>query len=230
MRVLSVQQPGNGVAYHRQWLPLQEMPDVYVLFADFLNDEVLQRGFDIVLVNRHIPGMELDTLLDYRKKYDFKLIVDIDDYWHLDPWHILYRTYPTQKILDHIRSADLVTCTHQRLWKEIREYNRSVVVIPNALPYGKDQFHDERINDSEGVAPGSLRISYVASVTHERDMALLRGPWKRMSHEAFIREKTHFILCGFVNEGPPQVVEAWHRMVSVYLAGLRLHGYARGPI
>lgn len=230
MRILSVQQPGNGVAYHRQWLPLMEMPDVAVLFADFLNDEVLARGWDIVLINRHIPGMELETLLDYRKRYDFKLVVDIDDYWHLDPWHILYHSYPTQKIVAHIKAADLVTCTHKRLAKAIQEYNKAVVVIPNALPYGRGQFHEERIKHSEGVEKGRLRISYVASVTHERDLEQLRGPWRRMATEQYIRERTHFILCGFTNEGPRQVVDAWQRMVSVYLGGLRLNGYARGPL
>jgi hypothetical protein len=205
-------------------------PDVAVLFADFINDEVLQRGWDIVLVNRHIPGLELETLLDYRKRYDFKLVVDIDDYWHLDPWHILYHTYPTAKIVEHIKAADLVTCTHDRLWKAIREYNTKVAILPNALPYGVDQFHDERLKVSENIPKGLLRISYIASVTHERDLEKVRGPWQRMAREPYIRERTHFTLCGYTDEGPRQVVEAWQRMVSVYLGGLKLNGYARGPI
>lgn len=229
MRILSVQQPGNGVAYHRQWLPLMEMPDVSVLFADFMNDEVLQRGWDIVLINRHIPGMELETLLDYRKRYDFKLVVDIDDYWHLDPWHILYHSYPTKKIIEHIKAADLVTCTHERLRKAIREYNKAVEILPNALPYDRGQFHAERIK-SEDVTKGRLRISYIGSVTHERDMELLRGPWKRLASEQYIRERTHYILCGFSDGGPRPVVEAWRRMLSVYLSGFKLEGYARAPI
>lgn len=230
MKILSVQQPGNGVAYHRQWLPLQEMPDVPVLFADFLNDEVLERGWDIVLINRHIPGMELDTLLDYRKRYGFKLVVDVDDYWHLDPWHILYHTYPTEKIISHIKAADLVTCTHHRLWLELREYNRCLEVIPNALPYGRGQFHDGRLPSAEDIGPGRLRVSYVGSVTHERDLEVVRGAWRRMGDEKYIRDRTHFILCGFTNEGPRQVVEAWRRMLSVYLAGFKLNGYARAAI
>jgi glycosyltransferase involved in cell wall biosynthesis len=230
MRILSVQQPGNGVAYHRQWLPLMEMPDVPVLFADFLNDEVLARGWDIVLINRHIPGMELETLLEYRARYGFKLVVDIDDYWNLDPWHILYRTYPTEKIVAHIKAADLVTCTHERLWAEVMKLNRKAEIIPNALPYGRGQFHDGRLPASEDIGPGRLRISYVSSVTHERDLELLRGAWRRISDEQYIRDRTHFVICGFTQEGPPEVVAAWQRMLSVYLAGLRLNGYARAAI
>jgi hypothetical protein len=207
-----------------------EMPDVSVLFADFMNDEVLQRGWDIVLINRHIPGMELETLLDYRKRYDFKLVVDIDDYWHLDPWHILYHSYPTQKIVEHIKAADMVTCTHRRLWVELRQFNQNCHILPNALPYGRDQFHDERIDTSADIGPNRLRVSYIASVTHERDLEKIRGAFKRMAQEQFIRERTHFIICGYTDEGPRQIVEAWRRMVSMYLGGFKLNGYARAPL
>jgi glycosyltransferase involved in cell wall biosynthesis len=223
-------QPGNGVAYHRQWLPLMEMRDVAVLFADFINDEVMQRGFDIVLINRHIPGMELETLLDFRKRYDFKLVVDIDDYWHLDPWHILSHNYPTQKIVSHIVAADLVTCTHRRLWQEIKQYNKNVEVIANALPYGRDQFHSEKVV-SDNVQDDRLRVVYAGSVTHEHDLRILRNPFRKIATDRHLRERLHFILCGYSgDEAPASVVKTWHNMIHSYLAGFKLNGYVRGGL
>ena len=44
----------------------------------------------------------LTALLEYKEKYGFKLIVDIDDYWYLDSSHILFSVYPTQEIINHI--------------------------------------------------------------------------------------------------------------------------------
>lgn len=230
MRILCVMQKGNGVGYHRQWLPLMEMADVYVLFADFVNDEVLQRGFDIVLINRHVPGLELDTLLEYRRKYDFRLIVDIDDYWYLDPWHILYHTYPSKKIVQHIEAADMVTCTHGRLWKELIQHNKNVEILPNALPYGRGQFHDEKVA-SENVAPDRLRVVYAGSVTHEKDIEIIRNPFKKLSSDTYIKDKLHFIICGYSGqEAPAVVVRAWDRMISSYLSGFKLNGYVRGGL
>jgi len=224
-------QPGNGVAYHRQWLPLMEMGDVYVLFADFMNDEVMQRGFDIVLINRHIPGMELEQILEYRKKYDFKLVVDIDDYWHLDPWHILSHNYPTAKIIAHIIHADLVTCTHRRLWQEIKQYNKSVEVIANALPYGRGQFHSEKLATSENVPSDRLRVVYAGSVTHEKDIETIRNPFRKIADDRYLRDRLHFILCGYSGDDAPHTVKhTWHNMIHSYLAGLKLNGFVRGGL
>ena len=59
-----------------------------------------------------IEGVPIHELLEYKKKYGFKLIIDIDDYWHLDPWHILADVYPTNEIIEYIKAADFVTVTN----------------------------------------------------------------------------------------------------------------------
>ena len=232
MRILCVTQPNSGVGYHRQILPLQELADVYVLFADFINDEVLGRGFDIIMVNRFIPGVSIDDLTAYRRKYDFKLVVDIDDYWHLDPWHILYNGFPTQNIIAHITQADLVTTTHESLLNKIRPLNDRVEILPNALPYGRGQFIDARIPHdqmSAHTAPGAVRIVYAGGITHEKDIALLRGPMKRISGDRNLRDRMHMIMCGY-DESNPRFTPVWHRMISDYLCGFKMPGYVRGPL
>ena len=125
MRILAITQPMSGVGYHRVMLPLSKMAGVYVLFTDFINDEVLERGFDIVMYNRYIPGVELQTLIELRAKYGFKIIVDIDDYWKVDPWHILAAGFPSAVVVDNIAAADMVTVTHERLRRAVLSHNQN---------------------------------------------------------------------------------------------------------
>ncbi len=115
MRILVLTTQGSGVGYHRLMLPIYYLEKTYAFFTDTLTDEILEENFDIVLFNRFIPGVPLETLLEKRNKYGFKMICDIDDYWILDRSHILESVYPTQEIINHIKEADLVTCTNERL-------------------------------------------------------------------------------------------------------------------
>jgi glycosyltransferase involved in cell wall biosynthesis len=232
MRILCITQPGSGVGYHRQMMPLTQMPDVTVLFTDFINDEVLGNGYDIVMVNRFAPGVGLDDLLDFRKRYEFKLVVDIDDYWHLDPWHVLYHSFPSKRIVNHIIAADLVTCTHRYLRQRIQLYNKNVEILPNALPFGKGQFHDERISHDKMSAeckPDALRVVYAGGVTHERDIEIIANPFKRIASDTWLKERTHFIMCGY-DESNQTTIRVWHRMIHSYLFGFKLNGYVRGPL
>jgi hypothetical protein len=79
MRILVLTTQGSGVGYHRLMLPIYYLEKTYAFFTDTLTDEVLEENFDIVLFNRFIPGVPLETLLEKRNKYGFKMICDIDD-------------------------------------------------------------------------------------------------------------------------------------------------------
>ena len=215
MKILVVTQQNSGVGYHRLMLPIYFLPKTYALFTDVLSEENLKDGYDILLINRFIQGVELQTILEYKKKYGFKLVVDIDDYWHLDPWHVLYKRYPTQVIIDHIKAADLVTTTHDRLRDKVLEFNKNVEILPNALPYGKDQFTDARTESDK------VRFIYAGSITHQKDIEILKNPLKR-----FIgyKGKIEFGLCGYDDNKFTQ--DIWWRMIDAYTQGLEL-GYVR---
>lgn len=206
MKILAITTPVSGVGYHRILLPLTSLKKEKALATDILNDDVLANGFDILLINRHIPEVELETLLAYRAKYGFKLIVDIDDYWHLDPWHILYGNYPTDKIIAHIKAADMVTCTHAFLMGEIYRYNKMVAVIPNALPYDEDQFTDQRTPTDRTV------FAWMGGATHEKDLDIIRGPMKRILSDPDFRKSARFVMSGFDKHSEP-----WHRMAQVFI-------------
>jgi len=196
-------------------LPVYYLEKTYAFFTDTLTDEVLEENFDILLFNRFIAGTNLETLLEKRKKYGFKMICDIDDYWILDRSHILSSVYPTQEIINHIREADLVTCTNEKLWNEIRPINSNVAILPNALPYGNDQFTDVREYTDK------VKFVYTGSITHEEDIKLVQFPFKKVASDSSLRSKVHFQLCGFDDSGEGSAA-IWHRMISNFTCGLKL--------
>lgn len=231
-RILAIGIPNNGVHYHRIFLPLSKMPDVYILFTDFINDEVLQRGFDVVLCNRFVHGCSYQQMEEYRKKYDFRLIVDIDDYWILDPWHILQGSYPTTEIVNYMMIADVVTVTHDRLAMAVKPYNENVEILPNALPYGDGQFGALKVSIEQSgvdIPKDSLRVLYAGGVTHEKDLNIIANPWKRISSDKVMKDKLSFVLAGY-DDSNPKMATIWHRMISNYLCGFKLNGYVRQPL
>lgn len=231
-RILAIGIPNNGVHYHRIHLPLSKMPGVYVLFTDFINDEVLQRGFDVVLCNRFVHGCSYQQMEEYRKKYDFHLIVDIDDYWILDPWHILQGSYPTTEIVNYMMIANVVTVTHDRLAMAAQPYNGNVEILPNSLPYGDDQFGALKVSIEDSgveIPKDSLRVLYAGGVTHEKDLNIIANPWKRIASDKVLKDKLSFVLAGY-DDSNPNVAGIWHRMISNYLCGFKLNGYVRQPL
>lgn len=222
MRIITVGQRNSGVSFHRLFNPLIYLPKEYAMMTDVLTEEELEKGYDILFINRYIAGMEVDEVVRLRNKYGFKLVVDVDDYWHLDPWHILYGKYPTKKVIDHIKIADLVTCSNNDLAVHIDELNPNWIVIPNALPYGEDQFTDVK-TESEKV-----RFVYAGSITHEKDIAIMKNPMKRVAGDSMVKNNSTFILCGYSED--KNVANVWGRMINDYLNGFKVNGYIRSAL
>jgi glycosyltransferase involved in cell wall biosynthesis len=222
MRIITVGQRNSGVSFHRLFNPLIYLPKDYAMMTDVLTEEELEKGYDILFINRYIAGMEVDEVVRLREKYGFKLVVDVDDYWNLDAWHILYGKYPTQKVIDHIKIADIVTCSNNDLAVQIDELNPNWIVIPNALPYGEDQFTDVKTESDK------VRFVYAGSVTHEKDIAILKNPMKRVVGDAMVKNNSTFILCGYSQD--KNVANVWGRMINDYLCGFKVDGYIRAAL
>jgi glycosyltransferase involved in cell wall biosynthesis len=205
-------------------MPIAFMQKDFAMFTDTLTDDILKDGYDIVLINRYVSNISVLAICEMRKKHGFKLVVDIDDYWHLDPFHILYGRYPYKEIMDHIRAADMVTCTHDRLLSEIKELNKNVHCLPNALPYGQDQFVSDHTPST-----GRVRFIYTGSVTHEKDVDLLRNPMKRVASDTNLESKIHFCLCGYQPENK-YTEPIWHRMIGSFLCGFKVQGYVKAEL
>jgi len=222
MRIITVGQRNSGVSFHRLFNPLIYLPKDYAMMTDVLTEEELEKGYDILFINRYIAGMEVDEVVRLREKYGFKLVVDVDDYWNLDAWHILYGKYPTQKVIDHIKIADIVTCSNNDLAVQIDVLNPNWIVIPNALPYGEDQFTDVKTESDK------VRFVYAGSITHEKDIAILKNPMKRVAGDSMLKNNSTFILCGYSED--KNVEQVWGRMINDYLCGFKVDGYIRAAL
>lgn len=220
MRIIAVGSRQSGVSYHRLFIPTIYLPKEYAMLTDTITEEELDKGYDIVFINRYIMGHEANSIDNLRKKYGFKLIVDIDDYWHLDVWHMLYANYPVQRIIEHIQIADAVTCTNELLYNHIKEINENVYILPNALPYDEDQFTTDKTESDK------IRFIWAGSSTHEKDISILKRPMQRIANDPFITSKANFVMCGYEPDSPHKV-PIWHRMIDNFLAGFKLPGHIR---
>lgn len=220
MRILTVGARQSGVSYHRLFIPTMYMEKEYAMLTDTITEEELEKKYNILYINRYIMGKEADEIAALREKYGFKLIVDIDDFWHLDVWHMLYSTYPIQRIIDHIKIADVVTCTNEKLYHELIKINKNVYILPNALPYGDDQFTEDKTESD------NVRFIWAGSATHEKDIAILKRPMQRIASDPFIRKNAHFQICGYEPENNIKT-PIWHRMIDNFLYGFKAPGNIR---
>ena len=210
MRILAITSKQSGVGYHRIMMPLVNMKKDYCLITDTLSEETFEGKYDIVVMNRMLANIKPEQMIEWRKKYGFKLIVDNDDHWQLDPSHILYQNYILNSVPEQIISwlliADLCTCTHDRLAEEIYKHNTNVEILPNAIPYGEEQF----ILDKKESA--LVRLFWSGSGTHGRDLEILRNPMKRINFPV------RTIIAGY-NEGEKHI---WDNMICAFTNGLKL--------
>jgi hypothetical protein len=60
-----------------------------VFITNKLTEEQIEKGCDALVINRFAFYNQPDEIFNWRDKYGFKLIIDIDDYWNLSAGHIL---------------------------------------------------------------------------------------------------------------------------------------------
>lgn len=172
----------------------------------FYTPEEMFDGVDIVFFNRTMPKIDLKTLLEYRSKYGFKLVCDLDDHWNLDPTHILYDGYKewgiSENIAEHIKVSDAIFVTHERLYNEVLPLNKNAHIIPNAIAK-EDQFTIDKFPSDK------IRLFWAGGVTHRNDIELLRNPAKRINSD-----KVKWVIGGYQKNNPE-----WRSMASAFTGG-----------
>ena len=179
--------------------------------TDVINEEVISNNYDLVVMNRMLHNVTPEQMNDWRIKYGFKLIVDNDDHWDLGASHILSESYKennvSEKIIAWIRIADLCTVTHERLAEEVYPLNQNVEILPNAIPYGEEQFVlDKKPSDL-------VRLFWSGSGTHGKDLEILRNPMKRINFPV------RTIIAGYNEQEKP----IWDGMIASFTNGLKLN-------
>lgn len=115
-----------------------------------------------------IPNHDLKEL----KKKGIKIVCDIDDFWELNQDHYLYHHFKAkgmaERIINSLRMADVVLTTHGKLADKVKQHNKNVHVVPNAIPYEKGQFN---IGRQEWTG----KIGFVGGMSHYKDVELVKG-------------------------------------------------------
>ena len=209
MKIFGLINKNSGPGFHRIMMPLLQMHDVDCYITNAIQEEDFEKHKpDAIYYNRIMS----DEVLMLQSKYHFKVVVDVDDYWHLDPYHILYKYSRENNIpahaIKHLRIADVVTCTHERLAEKVYEFNKNVIVVPNAIPT-QEYFPTERTKS----AKGHTRIFWQGSITHEGDIKLLQKTIKKLDAQKFM-----MVMCGYTEEA------AWERMANYYTDNQRMPG------
>ena len=219
MNIIGLSSSTSGCGYHRILLPLGFMQDITGYVTNWITEDKTD-GWDIVMYNRMCPYDEV-----WPQTKDLmgnpKVILDLDDYWRLPPNHMNYQHYEknSERIEENIRIADMVTVTNQALYDRVKPFNSNVHIFPNALPFGRNQFIEDRRQSDK------IRIFWAGGVTHEPDIAMLRNPVKKLKQFA---GSIQMVLGGFTDTDP---VSKWYwdRMFSAFTAGgtlpyMKLHG------
>lgn len=218
MNILGLSSKTSGCGYHRVLLPLGFMEGITGYVTNLVTDDKIE-GWDILLYNRMCAYQTQWAAT--RDLFKFKIVMDLDDYWKLPPSHINSQHYENhaEVIENNIREADLVTVTNQALADKVRPLNSNVVILPNALPFGRNQFIEDR-RESDRV-----RIFWAGGATHESDIAMLRGPFQKLKAHS---SKIQMVLGGFTDTDLMSRV-IWNRMFSSFTLGgtlpyMKIHG------
>lgn len=203
MTIFGLINRNSGPGFHRIHIPLLLMPEVDVYITNAVTEEDFEkRKPDAIYYNRLVS----DEVVALQSKYHFRVVVDVDDYWFLDPHHIMFKFSKQNAVPRHqeknIRNADLVTCTHERLAEQVYKLNKNVAILPNAIPKNAPDFFPIQRTQS---AKGHKRIFWQGSVTHEKDVALLRSTIKKLNPTKFM-----MVLAGYTEQ-----IE-WERMADCF--------------
>lgn len=211
MKILGLTQKNSGCGFHRVILPLAFMDDITAHVTNHPTEEVMAEKWDILLFNRISI---FDDKFEVLKSNGYKIVLDMDDDWILPSNHVNFHDYQrlAPRIESNIKQADLVTCTNQRLYNRLKEFNSNVKIFPNALPYGEHQFTQTK-QESEKV-----RIFWCGSVTHEPDLEILRNPFQRLLVH---KDKIEMVIGGY-NDANPYSKYIWFKMWQHYTLSNKL--------
>ena len=133
--------------------------------------------------------------------------------------HVLYNHWVRNKvgeeIITNLINADAVTVTTALLADKVRKYNKNVYVLPNALPFGKEQFNDFKMKSN------TLRFMYTGGDSHFWDIQQLKVPFSKINNNPKLNAR--FTLAGYHPDHPKQ----WNAMENSFSLNGKLRGYKR---
>lgn len=188
--------PLSGISYHRFVNPISYLdmgPDWTIELLWFGEDEH-RIDCDILWYSKYL--MTEPKWLKRLQDKGTRIIVDIDDSWDLPVSHPRYKEWTDagrdKATIENIKIADVVTCSTMKVQDMVRQYNKNTVVIPNAFPYGHDNYQPIAGDTRE-----KMTFIYSGGSTHYSDVRLLEGKFKRIGSDPFLYNNSEYLLAGY---------------------------------
>jgi glycosyltransferase involved in cell wall biosynthesis len=204
VKALIITSDTDGVGYHRNFTPhftINEPDfeaDVRMLQDGTLNllDERFMSNYNILFYNKTIPFARKeisDAFTSILKKYNIKVIYDIDDYWILSSSHLNYDAWKKSKadeaIIQAMKDADLIVTTTPLFAERISEVNPNVAVLPNAINLNEQQWTFNRSKSSK------IRFLWGGGISHMVDLRLLKTSFELFDKDFLSRAQ--LFMCGY---------------------------------
>lgn len=147
-----------------------------------------------LLQNIHSGALDaFPNLIKYARSKNKAVIYDVDDLdWNVSKENPAYEEFTKRNIgkyvIECLRTATVVTTTTSRLANEIRQFNKNVIVLPNAIDYDYYYWNLPKKKDNW------IRVGFIGGSSHHGDLQLIEGIGKWIIEEF---DNTKFVLGGY---------------------------------
>ena len=234
MIILVVPKQDEGTYYHRLLVPFKNIPDVKMVQilsteqAEEIDSDVATDITQIWFKGNLANNLDNNSIFKLARKSGVKVVMDMDDYW-IPPATArytkeLWKAGIPQMLIDQMRKADHITCTHSLLADSIHKMGipfAKITILPNQIDPTEEQYDRkwDYINE---------KIFWQGSVSHKFDL--------KMTKEA-VKGKD-FTIAGFQHipewedihklMGEPNVI--YSAPVSEYMAAYHKMGITLVPL
>lgn len=224
MKILVViPEPVTGVEYHRLIIPFENMGSDYQITGsrtiDQQSDAYFQQ-FDLIYTSSVVSkaGFQ-DVLWKQLKRLGIPVIVDRDDDWVLPHDHIMktdwVKNHTASQIVYNFKMADAVTVPTEYLAEKVRQFNKNVFVIPNAIDFSQQQFKkDVKVQNLKNE---KVHVGWSGSVTHYKDIMMISDLFSQLNSNPDMKDKYRLVLSGYI-EGDG----VWNQYENIFTSGYRI--------
>jgi processive 1,2-diacylglycerol beta-glucosyltransferase len=213
----------GAVEYYRMHKPMVVLnrlyPEFHYATIDSIEpvDDDFLKDFDLIIFCRTIKNP--DATKERLDRLGIIFGMDIDDYWHLDPDHILAEHYQKNKIPELICKSlsvsHFVTCTQPILADQIRHLNPNVEVIENGIDT------DDPVWKPNKSASNRIRYGFTQGDTHVTDVSLVSRDVQLSLYEGRFYHKCQVVLCGY--KGNNTISVGYEKLLTDDLKPLKFH-------
>jgi hypothetical protein len=203
----------TGLTYHRQLTPFKTLGLNYEQVSDITDKDF--KNYSIVSFQRTISTEgNTEEVVKAIKEAGAKVHVDIDDYWHLPPTHGLFEKYNKEQISEQtiqaLTLADFVTTTTPILADKIKNINKNVYVLPNAINPNEESWKPTPTQSDR------VRVGYIAGLWHVEDIMSIREDLWKLQSSKELTNKIQLRPAGFnlIKDGERLYMNEYYKFVE----------------